>query len=584
MVARVEIGRGRARSLANGPVIPGTFGRGASHSRSLRWERSTPWLALITVLSMGCNNDESLPAASTTSPASTGTSFETTSVASAEPEGDETAAQCSGPEDEGCAIAPEIFCDDGTCKSCIELGEDEGNARCHDNNVNTPICGDDGNCRACLVGECNQGELCYSQGAGASCLPCGDIPDPEAANTACAEQLGETFSCLGNECRECLMNDDCVSQGLDEICDPMGKCVPCSSNAECDEISEIEPICDPDPDTGCRPCYQHSECDEVAETGQLTHGACDIRVGTCFPEPTVMPLPTDPELDLNDMPGAHIIILVEGDVSFGVNLTIPDNTKVALLGSGITWSHGLTDPLLTVSGPPSSSFYIHDIVFDGQATSAGVELNVGQAWVDRTIMRKIMSGPGLTAGNTIFDLRVHNSIIAGIGDALVPGFDFPLLSLGDGGYLEIKYSTLVRADHLVECSGGWGGSVKNSIFGYADCPSDNSCEFLLNTTGSVLDNNCINNIGAGSADNKIENPALDWWGCALPNSCNYILAVDCDHDLAGAGTWSTGLKTPVDISGTPRPSGLDEDTCADFPGANIPPNGMDCSPRRDICR
>jgi len=112
--------------------------------------------------------------------------------------------------------------------------------------------------------ECPAGEpLCDTDRLQcAECLGDGDCP---AAQPACDSSDGE--------CRECLSDGHCPDS--EPICDPLElECrSACTSNADCENMNDDLPICDPD--TGrCFACTANADCTDGDRRVCDSRGAC----------------------------------------------------------------------------------------------------------------------------------------------------------------------------------------------------------------------------------------------------------------------------------------------------------------------
>ena len=548
--------------------------------------------------------------ASTSSPTSTNTSSMGASG------GDDTRGDACTPgeapfySDECLTYSPtKPFCDDvdQTCKDCSELQADHqnGNEACAAYNAHTPIC-DEGVCRGCLVGECAGNLLCNNADVfSGSCQPCDAFGDESSQDAACADQKGDDQICIGGMCGQCGTSSDCNPTSSNDICDPGShQCVHCGDlgpSPACEDRDPETPICTPH---GCDRCIQHSDCDSTSPCDEDSVdwpdciGACDIRSGSCFP-PDAARLPYtgntlhNVESDL-DIAADHVIIrLTTPATDTSVTLLIGDKT-VAILSDGESWSGAASDtdvipiPILDVQGTSDSSLYIDGLEFDGAKMTPGLIVNTGEAWLSRIGIHDTYTGHGLVAGDLVDDLVITNTIIEGAGFGGPPIHD--ALRLLGNGTVDIRYSTIVWNEALIDCEDSWNGEITNSILGVGwsspGCSVGNDCNLLPYISHSVVEDACI----AAGAPMETNSPqpdlSLSWWGCTSEISCSFYLAVGCAHELAGVGEWSETLWTPTDIDGVPRPAGASNCQCSDhcdFPGANLPAASTSCAPPEGPC-
>jgi len=376
--------------------------------------------------------------------------------------------------------------------------------------------------------ECTNPEAPFC-GMNGECGTCEGTKDPDGA---CAGVDAQLPLCVGQACVACTPENTMV----------------------CDEQLLL---CDGESNT-CVPCVEHAECGS---------GACELDVGTCFPEDLVVHVDGDGGQDYESIAeavgavpvGMHGVIVVhelDGGDDYGPVL-IDGGKRIALLAAPgeapIIQGTGM-NPGVSVQGV-GTVLYMDGLRVAGNTMGLGLRVNEGLAWLDRSRIVQNMGGGIVAEGGA--ELVVRNCFVGRNGDEFADTRGITATA----ATLDILYTTVAANDGSgtsgpisMSCDAASTGTVRNSIVAAGDDTID-----CMNVSFSF---NVVDTSGLMGSENDVLsfNPA--WF----PNIAMADFHIGMGPPFANVAQWTTGDPL-TDIDDDPRP---DVDGTPDYAGADVP--------------
>ncbi|MCX4247133.1 right-handed parallel beta-helix repeat-containing protein [Paraliomyxa miuraensis] len=382
--------------------------------------------------------------------------------------------------------------------------------------------------------ECTQSSQCTDEAfpvcdpAMGACVACDTVAMPDQA---CAEANAERPLCVDGRCVQCTAEDAtvCGVQGL--VCES-GECVPCTEHEQCGEAA----------------CNFY--------TGACLPGDAVVHVGGAMPDfmtinAAVISVPSGAE---------GTIIVHPGD--YNESVTVNGGRTLAFLaaelGPGVDpprWIRSAgTSPQLTVG---DATVLIDGLAITGNLSNAppGVQINGGQAWVDRSRIVDnngggivAESGATLTLRNSFVGdttnganaLTVTSSTARVIYTTLGSGFD----GFGDA------FPILCTAPNEV--------TVRNSLLvSFDDAGGEISC------SEATVENTASETLIPGMGNAALGNLGMSWFADATAGDFHLQSP---PLELADVAQWQVGDPT-TDIDADARPAA---DGSPDYAGADVP--------------
>ena len=372
--------------------------------------------------------------------------------------------------------------------------------------------------------ECTEAEAPFC-GLSGECGTCAGTKDPDGA---CAGVDPFLPLCVGEACVACTAEDPVV----------------------CDEQLLL---CD-GPTNACVPCTEHGQCGS---------GACELGVGTCFPEDLVVHVDGDGGQDFMDVEaavaavgaGGYGVLVVheqDGDDPYTGAVLLDGGKHIALLAapaeSPILQGTG-TNPGLRVEG--AGTVLYMDGLRVSQGTGLGLRVSGAYAWVDRS--RIVQNSGGGVVAEAGAELVLRNCFVGGNVEANVVELQ--------GATAEVLYSTLgagLGVTTSLACDAPSTVTVRNSLITSRSADVEVVCTGLdasYTAAEALLDG--TSNVALGDMD-------VAWFDGF--NAGDFGLTAMHPAAVDTSAQWTVG-DPPTDIDGDPRPA---VDGTPDFAGADVP--------------
>ena len=399
---------------------------------------------------------------------------------------------------------------------------------------------------------------------------------------------GESSSTTGP--MPCVSDDECTDPDA-PFCGTAGECGTCDTTADpdaaCAGADPLLPLCVGDTCVACTPevplvcddqlllCDAGSNsCIPCTEHAQCGSGACELSVGTCFPDdfvvhvdgdPGAMPMPDYTSISAavaavaDGMHGVIVVHELDGGGSYqtaGMGLRIDNGKTVALLaalGEAPRIQGTGTNPGVTVQG--AGTFLYMDGLSLRSGDALGLHVDGAFAWVDQSRIVQ-NTGGGIVAENGA-ELTLRSSFVGdgtnGEHGLFVDGSSATVVSTTVGSGVD-NFTDVFP----IYCTGAVDVTIRNSVLVSFDNPSEISCStaMVINTASEALI--------PGTGNTALGDIAVDWFVS--------IDAGDFHLDnppamLATTARWQTGDPL-TDIDGDLRPT---VDGTPDYAGADLVP-------------
>lgn len=380
---------------------------------------------------------------------------------------------------------------------------------------------------------------------------------PCTVDEDCAEPMPPFCDATSGGCVTC----DAFGASADARCaalDPTsplcvdGMCVPCTPEnpAACDDQRLL---CDGATNT-CVPCTEHEQC---------SSGACELKVGLCFPQDAIrLEVDGDGPADYPSISlavnavddGAHGVIVVrelDGGAYYGPAIVTNAKTIALLAAPGeLPIIQGIIgSPGLRASGN-GTSLYLDRISMSGNTMGIGLLVDLeALAWVDRSHIVQNSDG-GILVQNSA-ELTLRNSFIGS-------NIDTDALFVQDAT-VDVLYSTLGAnycISRALKCEGISIVTVRNSLLVSLDVADEVQCP-------GVMARHTATEMSLGGEGNVELGDVQTGWFVSY-NSGNFHL-MNPLLALTTAAQWEDGDPS-TDIDGTLRP----RRDGTDFVGADVP--------------
>jgi len=388
---------------------------------------------------------------------------------------------------------------------------------------------------------CTSDEMCMDAAApfcnleGGECVSCDGMPKPDAA---CAEADAMTPLCVDGACVACTAEQTGVCDQQLLLCDP-------AMNA-------------------CAPCTEHEQC---------SSGACDIFVGTCFDQSTVVEVGgggTQPATIAEglvaleelwpDMLGERRGVLVLFDGTYDETATVQAGSLLqtdadavvfqAAEGDSPSWVN--TDvmpgsPTLTVLGATTRAYLDGIAIRTNGGTTGGWGLRCNGARVDIRRSRIVANAGGGIQALGQCDLYIENSFVGGDVN------DRDSLSIvGADVSARVVYSTLgagFSSAAALRCDVGEGVEVRNSLL-------------VARTDAPEIDCDGAQVTSSASEAGNLGNMLPSWFADYAAGDFHLGIPAPTEIQIAA---WQPGDPS-VDIDGDPRVTNGQPDHA----GADVP--------------
>lgn len=375
--------------------------------------------------------------------------------------------------------------------------------------------------------DCGDGAapFCTSEGL---CVACDGMPDADAA---CAGLDAAMPVCVDGECVQC-------SEGRVAACDATLR------------------ICDAEAHA-CIDCTEHEPC---------ASGACELRLGRCFP-PDVTAFEVDGDGSA-EYPNVGAAVAAIGDGGMGIirvhardggasypgALRIDGGKTIAVLaaeGEEPAFTGALGGHALRVEGS-GTTVYLDRVWLRDTADGRGLVVRQGAtAWVDRS--RLVRNSDGGVLAEEGASLTIRSSFVGGnasdVAAVEVIGADARILYTTVGGGQGNARALLCNAAAAVD--------VRNSVLLARTDNPEIACDATFEHDAAELDLGGTN-VAVGSMSTS--------WFTSYPQA-DFSLSAEGADVLADIARWQQG-DPRVDIDGDPRPSGADG--VSDHAGADVP--------------
>lgn len=463
--------------------------------------------------------------------------------------------------------AERAFCQRGSCGSTV------GGDGC------VAVLPEDGACYS----PCGGG---LSQPEDASCLGEGSTSTTTDPNSTSGEATTETDSesgtaesgttaapmpCGGNEdCSDMatpfceLVSGECVA--CDEVTEPNaacaaldpaaplcvdGTCVQCTAVAP-EACTGTTPVCD-DASNTCVPCVSHEQCGEAA---------CNLFTGACLPADAVVHVgPGQAFTSLGAAIDSFAVgsegTIIVHQANYDEAATVDAGRVLAFLAENT--GAGVQPPRWVFLGGGSPQLVVSDatVLMDGiqvsgnsSTTHAGVRLDSGQAWIDRS--RIILNNGGGIVAQSGAELVLRNCFMGG-------SINNEATAIVNGATATVVYSTLAAGfggATAMTCDGTATVDVRNSIL----VAETGSNEILC--TGATIDYS-VTEMNLGGTNTGLGEMQTSWFADYAGGDFHLAIA---PVSIGNAAQWESGDPS-IDIDGDPRPA---IDGVPDAAGADIP--------------
>jgi hypothetical protein len=378
----------------------------------------------------------------------------------------------------------------------------------------------------CVAAEDRPADGCYSPCGGRStidengeCVMMEDSSSGSSSGTVTGESSsGSESSSSTTGPMPCVTDEECTEADA-PFCGVSGECGTCDGTADpggaCAGVDAGLPLCVEGACVACTPenpvvCDQQlllcdggtNACVPCTEHGQCGSGACELAVGTCFPEGFVAHVDGD-EVEMPPMMyasleaavadvdmGMHGVIVMHernGDTPYTTpgGLVVDGDKRIALLAAPgeapIVQGTG-GNPGLAVEG--AGTILYMDGLTVSLSPSVGLQVNDAFVWVDRSHIVQ-NSGGGVLAENSA-ELTLRNCFVVLNGGQFVDTRGIT----ATGSLLDVVYTTVVANDGTgasgpisMSCDPASTGELRNSIVAATD--DTIACENVFSTSSSL---------------------------------------------------------------------------------------------------
>ncbi len=443
-------------------------------------------------------------------------------------------------------------------------------------------------------------DACYSPCGGGVSLPddasCIDDdststtadPSGESTTTASASDSGTEETSTSTGTPPCTSNDECTDAAV-PFCEPLsGECVACDGLADpdgaCAGVDPLLPLCVGGACVACTPenplvCDEQlllcdggtNACVPCTEHGQCGSGACELDVGTCFPDDFVVHVDGDGGQDYMDVAtavaavgaGGYGVIVVhelDGAASYQDALVIDGGKHIALLAASgeapIVQGTG-GNPGVRVEGA-GTVLYTEGLWVVGNTMGLGLRVNGALAWVDRS--RIVQNSGGGVLAEAGAQLVLRNCFV---GDGTNGDNALTVDGTTSMPSAEVVYTTLASGvDNFIDvfpvyCDGIVDVSIRNSLLVSFDNSIEIECPMA--TVTSTASEALIPGVG----NSALGSVGADWF---VDIDIGNFHLNNPPGMLATTAQWSTGDPL-TDIDADPRPA---VDGSPDYAGADVP--------------